>query len=437
MKTVFENCLLMLPGRKVAEGDVAFDDESGLIEDVSLDRRRGQGGRPPSRDGRRLDLSGHLVMPGLVNCHCHAAMTLVRGLGGGLPLQRWLTEAIFPVEAKMTADDVYAGTMWGAMEMLAGGTTCVADMYDFPEAAEKAFADAGIESRVCRVGLAFPDGTPPGRLGECVRFCRGKAEGRDICVHSEYLTDEGFCRALADANRELGRRLHVHVSETRREHDECVARHGKTPVAYLAGTGLFDHGGYAAHCVWCTDDDFRIMAERGVALVHNPTSNMKLGSGFARVMRAMELGVCVALGTDGPASNDNLDMFEEMHLASLVHKGLANDPTVLSPWDVVEMATKNGARALGRGDAGEIAAGKRADFCVVDLGGLHLAPALDVPNLVVHSIHAGDVAATYVGGRKVYDRGSFSSVDAEGARKSLMAAVARLGLVDALATGRR
>ena len=414
-----ENVWMLLPGRKVGFGTIETEGDS--ISSVGL--------REPGKSDR-------LVLPGLVNCHCHAPMTLLRGVGGGLPLKRWLEEAIFPLEAKLTDEDVHAGALWGAMEMLAGGTTTVADMYEWNY--QHAFLEAGMRARVTAVGRLGA----PGRLAECIERTRswnermrGEARGdvyMDICVHSEYLTDEHFCRELAAANRELGRRLHVHVSETRREHEECVARHGKTPIAYLADTGLLDRGGYAAHCVWCTDDDFRIMAERDVSLVHNPTSNMKLGSGFARIVRAMELGVNVALGTDGTASNDNLDMFEEMHLASLIHKGIANDPTVLSPWDVVEMATKNGAKALGRGDIGEIAVGRKADFCIVDLDRPHLLPAHDLANLVVHSMHSGDVVQTAVGGRTVYDASLGGDafvgcpVPRAAAKEALLASAARI-----------
>ena len=414
-----ENVWMLLPGRKVGFGTI--ETEGDAISSVSL--------REPGKSDR-------LVLPGLVNCHCHAPMTLLRGVGGGLPLKRWLEEAIFPLEAKLTDEDVHAGALWGAMEMLAGGTTTVADMYEWNY--QHAFLEAGMRARVTTVGRLGA----PGRLAECIERTRswnermrGEARGdvyMDICVHSEYLTDEHFCRELAAANMELGRRLHVHVSETRREHEECVARHGKTPIAYLADTGLLDRGGYAAHCVWCTDDDFRIMAERDVSLVHNPTSNMKLGSGFARIVRAMELGVNVALGTDGTASNDNLDMFEEMHLASLIHKGIANDPTVLSPWDVVEMATKNGAKALGRGDIGEIAVGRKADFCIVDLDRPHLLPAHDLANLVVHSMHSGDVVQTVVGGRTVYDASLGGDafvgcpVPRAAAKEALLASAARI-----------
>ena len=405
--------LMLLPGHRVGYGDLSLAD--GRIASVDLRERPAEAHR--------------LVLPGLVNCHGHTAMTLVRGVGGGLPLQRWLEEAIFPVEAKMTEADVAAGTRWGAMEMLAGGTTAVADMYDFPAACGAAFDEAGIRARVCRVGLSFV----PGRLDDCIDFTRTFNAVRDsglvradICVHSEYLTDEPFCRALAEANRATLRRpVHVHVSETEKEHRECLARHGMTPTAYLASTGLYDFGGYAAHCVYCTDDDFRLMAEKGVTLVHNPSSNMKLGSGFARIVRAKELGVNVALGTDGCASNDNLDMFEEMHLASLIHKGLAKDPTALPAWDVIDMATANGAKALGL-DAGEIAVGKAADLCVVDLDRPHLTPCLDIPNLIVHSMHASDVVQTIVGGDVVYDRGAWPQLDAARIRAGFLASVGRL-----------
>lgn len=422
MKHVIENCWMILPGHKVGYGDLEIEGER--ISNITL------------RNQATEKSNNRLVLPGLVNCHGHTAMTLVRGLGGGLPLQRWLEEAIFPVEAKMRPEDVYAGTAWGVREMLAGGTTSVADMYDFPGDCARAFAEGGMKARVCRVGLGFV----PGRLNDCIEFTRSfnsslatlpsSLVSADLCIHSEYLTDEAFCRGLAEANKELKRPLHVHVSETEKEHNECIARHGKTPIAYLAETGLFDHGGYAAHCVWCTDDDFRIMAEKGVSLIHNPTSNMKLGSGFARVPRAMELGVNVALGTDGCASNDNLDLFEEMHIASLIHKGLAKDPTVLSAWDVVDMATVNGAKALGLSDTGEIAVGKKADLCVVDLDKPHLTPCLDIPNLVVNSMHASDVAETWVDGKRVYKK-SKAGVEVDlptATRTEFLEAVKRIGL---------
>ena len=391
----FENVAMLLPGRVVGFGSLETDGAKISKIDASPISASTPNALIPSAPNA-------LILPGLVNCHGHTAMTLVRGVGSGLPLQRWLEEAIFPIEAKMTPDDIRAGVRWGAMEMLAGGTTKVIDMYDFPAAGEETFDEIGIRASVSRVGLSFV----PGRLDECVAFTREHPRAH-VCIHSEYLTDEPFCRALAEANnRELRRPVHVHVSETEKEHRECVERHGKTPVAYLASTGILDCGGFAAHCVHCTDDDFRIMAEKNVVLVHNPSSNMKLGSGFARVPRALELGVKAALGTDGCASNDNLDMFEEMHLASLIHKGLAKDPTVLPAWDVIEMATHGNRLEVGAD----------ADFCVVGLDRIHLRPAVDLANLVVHSMHASDVVQTVVGGRLLYDRGSFPTIDVAAAK---------------------
>jgi len=402
--------LMVLPGHKVAQGDIVIEGERIVQVKVKGEGEQGT--------------SSRLVLPGLINCHGHTPMTLVRGLGGGLPLDRWLKEAIFPVEARMTPKDVKAGMIWGIMEMLAGGTACIADMYDFPDVCREALEETGFHGRVCRVGLSFV----PGRLEESIEFTRKNAPFADICIHSEYLTDEAYCRGLAAANRELKRPLNVHVSETEKEHAECIVRHGKTPIAYLADTGLFDFGGYAAHCVWCTDDDFRIMAEKGVSLVHNPTSNLKLGSGIARIARAMELGVNVALGTDGCASNDDLDMFEEMRLASLLAKGVAKDPTALSAWDVIDMATINGAKALGMEDSGEIAVGKRADLCVIDLDRSHLKPCLDVANLIVYAMHSADVVETIVGGKTLYDKDAYPTIDVEKAKADFEAAVKHIGL---------
>jgi 5-methylthioadenosine/S-adenosylhomocysteine deaminase len=420
-RLLLKNCRILLPDHSVKAGNLLI--ENGVIAAV---------GETP--DGLQVsetkDLRGALVMPGLVNAHGHTAMTLLRGVGGGLPLRRWLEEAIFPVEAKMTPADIEAGVTWGVMEMLAGGTTCVADMYDFPDAGGQAFENAGFKANICRVGLNFVEG----RLGECVDFTRSwNSAGHagviaDVCIHSEYLTDAGFCRELAAANRELKRPLHVHVSETRREHEECIARHGKTPIAYLADTGLLDNGAYAAHCVWATDDDLRIMREYGVTLVHNPSSNMKLGSGFARIAAAMAAGVDIALGTDGCASNDNLNMFEEMHLAALVHKGIAQDPTVLKASDVLNMATVNAARAIGRTDTGLIEVGKRADLCVINLDRPHLTPALDIPNLLVYSAQASDVVMTIVDGVILYDNGEFTSIYAEKAKYEFLSSVGKLGV---------
>ena len=388
-----DNCLMLLPGRRTGLGSLEI--EGRYISKLEFD------------DSVKPEF---LVLPGLVNCHGHTAMTLVRGLGGGLRLDRWLNEAIFPVEAKMTPKHISVGAKWGALEMLASGTTLVGDMYDFPAEGESAFVWAGIKANTCRVGLSFV----PSRLDECVDFVSspsvadpsGALIKRDICIHSEYLTDEKFCKALAQANKRFKRPVHLHLSETADEHEKCLSRHSKTPAAFLSDTGLLDYGGYAAHCVYCTDEDFSILRDKGVTLVHNPSSNLKLGSGIARIVRAKELGVNIAIGTDGCASNDDLDMFEEMRLAALLATGSICDPAAISAWDIIEMATENGAKALGRNDTGRIEVGCSADIAVLDLKALHLSPLLDAAFSAVYSAHSSDVVMTFVNGQLVYERGN-------------------------------
>ena len=409
------------------------------------------------------DMRGKLLMPGLVNAHGHSAMTLLRGAGSGLPLDRWLNEAIFPVEAKLTPRDIETGDTWAIMEMLASGTTQVADMYDFPFAGALAYAKAGMKVNLCRVGLCFDPSLEPGdwpRTAECINFInvlngsadlnpesirelpgtekRGKLPkavrdavkaGRikaDFCLHSEYLTTDKFVTAISQANSVMKTRVHIHVSETEKEHRECIERNGKTPTQYLKDMGILDQPCYFAHCVWSTDEDFKIMAEKGVTLVHNPSSNLKLGSGVARVEDAIAAGVNVALGTDGCASNNNLNMFEELHLAALLPKGTKKDPTAVSDTQLLDMATVNGAKALGRPDTGVLKAGMKADIIALDMDAPHLKPAGDIVSLLLYSAQASDVCMTMVDGRILYEDGRFTTIDAAKAEKAFTASVKRL-----------
>ena len=419
--------------------------------------------RPEGDYGLVKDMRGKLLMPGLVNAHGHSAMTLLRGAGSGLPLDRWLNEAIFPVEDKLTPKDIEIGDTWAIMEMLASGTTQVADMYDFPFAGALAYAKSGMKVNLCRVGLCFDPSLEPGEWGrtaECINFInvlegkadlnpeairelpgtekRGKlpkairdaaADGRikaDFCLHSEYLTTQKFVKAISEADSVMKTRVHVHVSETEQEHRECIQRHGKTPTAYLKDLGILDQPCYFAHCVYSTDEDFEIMAEKGATLVHNPSSNLKLGSGVARITDAFKAGVNVALGTDGCASNNNLNMFEEMHIAALLPKGFMKDPTALTAEQILDMATVNGAKALGRPDTGILKTGMKADIIALDMSAPHLKPAGDIPSLLVYSAQASDVCMTMVDGRILYEDGAFTTIDAAKAEKAFTKVVKRL-----------
>ena len=381
------------------------------------------------------DMSGCLLMPGLINCHTHSPMVLLRGVGSDLSLQDWLFGKILPIEERLTPDDILWGTRLALMEMLACGTTSFTDMYYFPHVTAQAVEECGMKANLCRpVDCQDPD--LPGKdcviARESIAFHRdfdGRAQGRllvDFGIHSEYLSTPKLVEYYAGICKEEGGRIHLHLSETAREHEECKERYGKTPAAWFAQLGAFDSPVLAAHCVHCEEEDLALMAEKGACLVHNPTSNMKLGSGFAPVARALELGLDVAIGTDGAASNNNLNMLEEMHLASLIHKGYHQDPTLVTPGDILRMATIRGAKAQGRPDTGRLELGMKADLVAVSFEGPHMTPAPDPLPMLVYAAQGSDVCLTMVDGQILYDQGSYPTLDAQRIRHQVAACLKRL-----------
>ena len=415
MKTLFKNCYV-LQGH-----DVKF---TNLV--VDGDKISYIGDEPMECDSVR-NMHGALLMPGLVNAHAHGPMTLLRGVGSGLKLQDWLNNAIFPLEAKMTPEDIIAGENWAIIEMLAAGMTTVAEMYDFPWDIGEALKKSGMKANICRVGLSFSDQEeiPPNRFAECLDIVKnfkdpsGKVVA-DFCLHSEYLTNETIVQKIADANKECKVSVHVHVSETQAETEECKLRHnGLSPIQYFNKVGLLDNNTYAAHCVWVDDADLAIMKEKGVSIVHNPTSNMKLGSGFAPIRKALANGVNVALGTDGVASNNSLSLFKEMSMAAIIHNGHRLDPQSILPSQVVDMATINGAKALGRYDTGILEVGKKADIIAVSLDGPHMYPVIDMLALLCYSVQSSDIKMTMVDGKILYDNGEYTTMDYDKAKFEL------------------
>ncbi len=429
MRTLFKNGIILSGSEVINNGFLSVDGK--YIDYVGKTR-------PAGDFGAEKDMSGKLLIPGLVNAHGHSPMTLLRGRGSGLPLQRWLNEAIFPIEAKMTPEDIASGAELAMLEMLACGTTTFSEMYDFPWAEVPVIERAGMKCNIGRLLLCFdPDMSADDceRLAEVLDFARtydGAADGRiraDYSVHSEYLSTENAIRGLVERADVAGARVNVHMSETAKEQEECRWRHGgMTPAAYFLETGLFSFPTYAAHCVHVTEDDLDIMRDHGVSMVHCPSSNMKLASGFAPVPKALAMGINVALGTDGCASNDNLNMFEEMHLAALIHKGLSLDPTTLSAMDILNMATVNGARALGRDDTGVLKAGMKADIAAIDLDAPHLTPYSDIPSLLVYSAQGSDVCMTMVDGRILYENGEYLTIDAEKVKSEAATRAKALGM---------
>ena len=390
---------------------------------------------PKAAYDQTKDMSGRLLLPGLINCHGHSPMVLLRGVGSDLPLQEWLFEKMMPIEDRLTAEDIRTGNALALLEMISTGTTSYSDMYFEPQtAAENAIA-AGIKANLSRPVQCFDkderyeDNFRARQSIQLFKDFHGAAEGRvriDFAIHAEYTCFEHIVRPYSAACRELGGRMQVHLSETKKEHDECVAKYGKTPARWFCDLGTFDSPTAAAHCVWVTEEDMALMLEKGVSPIHNPTSNMKLGSGFAPIQRMLDLGLNVALGTDGAASNNNLNLMEELHLAAVLHNGYHRDPTILKPAQLLAMATRSGAKLQGREDTGELAVGKKADIIALDLTKPHMYPDLDPMALTVYSAQGSDVAMTMVDGKILYENGEFLTLDADKILYEAKAAVKRL-----------
>lgn len=381
------------------------------------------------------DMSGRLLAPGLINCHSHIAMTLMRGIGSGLPLQDWLFKAIFPIEDKLVREDIAAASRFALIEMIAGGTTSFSDMYFFPEETVWAVEEAGIKANLNRCVQCFDENqtveqnTQIPQSVELFEKYHNAENGRiriDFSIHAEYTCKPHIVRAYSELCKAHGGRIHIHLSETQREVDECIARYGKSPVAWFEELGTLDSPTAAAHCVAVSDEDIAILKRHGVNVIHNPTSNLKLGSGFAPVRKLMDAGINLALGTDGAASNNNLDMFEEMHLADIMPCGYRHDPTEVSSAEVLDMATVNGARLQGRSNTGVLAVGKKADIIALDLDKPHLYPNFDTPALLTCAAHSSDVVLTMVDGKILYENGEYKTLDREKVFYEARAAVKRL-----------
>lgn len=368
------------------------------------------------------DMTGKLLMSGLYNCHNHCPMVLLRGVGSDLPLNEWLFNKVFPIEDKLTAEEIYAGTNLALLEMLACGTVSFSDMYFEPQVTAKAVAESGMKANLTRPVQSFDPNEEPKdsfRIAQSLELYDewNKAENDriliDFSIHAEYTCTEKIARAYSEECNKRGGLMHIHLSETVKEHNECKEKYGKTPTQWFNDIGTFDSRAFAAHCVTLEDSDMEIILNKGVNVVHNPSSNMKLGSGFARVQKMLDMGINVALGTDGAASNNNLDMIEEMHLASIIHNGNMQDATVMNADTVIKMATLNGALLQGRNDCGDLKVGNKADIIAISLDKPHLRPVIDEKALVTYSAQSSDVCMTMVDGKILYENGEYTTLDKE------------------------
>ena len=364
---------------------------------------------PPAAGAQRR--VGGLLMPGLVNTHCHSPMTLVRSAGDGLPLQRWLAEAVWPREARMAPEDAWWGMALGSLEMLLAGVTTSCEMYLFEEAVIDAVSRTGARLVVTPGILeslhADAFGTGSGRVDTIVRLHQQHHDPEDrITVgfgpHSAYDLRVDHLVEIAEAARSVDALLHIHLEETQAERQQVLAAAGMTATRLMAERGVLDGRVLAAHAVWLDDDDRAAIAERGVAIAHCPQSNLKLGSGIAPVAGYRAAGIRVALGTDGPASNDDLDLWEEMKLAPMLARGSTLDPTAMTAPDALRMATADGADALGL-DVGRLRAGAWADLVRVDVDHPSFTPGLD-DDLIAHLVWGGSskhVTDVWVAGEQV------------------------------------
>lgn len=359
-----------------------------------------------------IDLCGNIIMPGFKDCHCHSPMSLFRNNADDLPLDVWLNQKIFPLEAKLTGDDVYWGTMLSVAEYVSAGITAVCDMYFFDEWLIKAMADAGMR-------CVFVKGTNDlGKktqdvLEECEANYKKLNGGSpliryELGVHAEYTASEDFIIGTAKLAKKLNSPVSVHLSESKKEVDDCIKRYGKSPAFVLAERGLFDNGGMAYHCVYLSDEEMQLLAKKGVTVVTNPASNLKLANGIAPLCKMADCGLNIAIGTDGPASNNSLDMFREMYLACTLQKANSGDPSVMPAEAVLKMATVNGAKAMRLDDCDCIAEGKQADFVVIDLNRPNMQPIANLKKALVYSADKSNVKMTVVAGKILYRDGKFN-----------------------------
>jgi 5-methylthioadenosine/S-adenosylhomocysteine deaminase len=366
-------------------------------------------------------LAEHALIPGLVNLHTHAAMTLLRGYGDDLPLMAWLKERIWPAEAKhVSAQFVRAGTLLAAAEMLRGGITCANDMYFFPDAAADAFLALGMRASLGLIAIEFPTAyasDPDDYLakGFLLRDARRHEPLLSFCLapHAPYTVADKTFEKIARYAEEVGLPVHIHLHETAEEVTTSIATHGVRPLARLARLGLLGPQTIAVHAVHLDADDIALLAQHGASVAHCPASNLKLASGFAPVAALLDAGINVGIGTDGAASNNRLDMFAEMRLAALLAKAVSGKADAMPAATALRMATLDGARALGL-DAtiGSIVAGKAADLTAVNLGRLDLQPIYDPISHLVYAAERTDVSDVWVAGKRVVNAQQLQGVAA-------------------------
>ncbi len=363
---------------------------------------------------------GKCYLPGLVNTHTHAAMSLLRGFADDDPLQVWLEQKMWPNEAKFTAHDVKYGSLLSIVEMLKSGTTAFVDMYDHMDEVAQAVEQAGMRGCLARGIIAFgPDEVGEAKLQEAAQFVKNwhnKADGRITTMmspHSPYTCPPAFIEKVVAKSLELNVPIHTHMSETLKEVLQNEEQYGKRPVAHLQSLGMFERPCLVAHAVHVNEEEMDILAQYDVRVSHNPISNLKLASGVAPVPAMLSKDVKVSLGTDSSASNNNLNLFEEIRQVALLHKGVSGDPTVIPAEKALKLGTVDGAKSIWLKDVGALQAGMKADFIAVDIDQPHFYPRTDIVSHLVYAATGQDVRDVWVDGKQIVKNREMLTLDEE------------------------
>jgi 5-methylthioadenosine/S-adenosylhomocysteine deaminase len=358
-----------------------------------------------------IDLEGNLLMPAFKNAHTHSAMTFCRSFADDLPLDKWLNEKIFPMEAMLTSQDIYDLSRLAFLEYLTSGISACFDMYYFPEAMAKASVDSGFRVVMCGAVNNFKESVE--KLDEYYQTYNNYNElvSYKLGFHAEYTTNLDIMQGIAQLANKYKSPVFMHSSETKSEVEGCIERYGKTPTQLFDSIGLFNYGGAGFHSVWMTDEDFEIYKKKNVYAVINSASNCKLASGVAKVSTMLNKGINITVGTDGPSSNNALDMFREMFLICATQKINDNDASSTNPIDILKASTIGSAKCMGLDDCDVIDVGKKADLTVIDLKRPNMQPINDILKNIVYSGSKDNVKMTMVNGKILYKDGKFINTD--------------------------
>ena len=356
---------------------------------------------------REIDAQGNLILPGFKNAHTHSGMTFLRSYADDLPLLDWLNKQVFPMEAKLTPEDVYLFSKLAVLEYLTSGITANFDMYLTPDTMAQASKDLGFRTVICGAVNDFVQSVPEMEKWYKTYNQFDSLISYQLGFHAEYTTSKPILEDIAALAKDLKTPVYMHNSESCSETEQCIDRTGMTPTAYLDSLGMFAHGGGGFHCIHMTEEDLEIFKERGLYVVTNPASNMKLASGIPPLTKMLQMGIPVAIGTDGPASNNCLDMFREMFLVTGLAKLRERDASCMPAEEVLYMATAGGAYAMGLPDCDCLAAGKKADLVMIDLQQPNMQPENNLVKNLVYSGSKQNVKLTMVNGKVLYEDGTF------------------------------